>query len=245
MNKKRSRIQCRQANSGAATSILASLRLSNAAAGLVLSAALLVLVLLLLLWATGVFRRDGKPHRSLKIRDTQTLVTQVRAMSSLVTACYYGEVVQTARKQRSVNAFGANLPLPEDEICIISRGKAKAGIDLSKLDDDALTLRGDTVLVRLPEPEIFEVILNPSDYEIFVEDGKWSHEEVVSIERRAKEVIRRDAVAAGLPAKATESALRQLDRLLRAFGFKEVILTPSSLPLPAGETVVRERTTDM
>ena len=194
---------------------------------------------LLLRW-TGVFRRDKTPVRGLKIRDTQTLVTQVREMSSLVTACYYGEVVQTARKQRSVNAFGASLPLPEDEICIISRGKAKAGIDLSKLDDDALTLRGDTVFVRLPEPEIFEVILNPSDYEIFVEDGKWSHEEVVAIERRAKEVIRRDALAAGLPEKATGSALRQLDRLLRAFGFKEVILSPSSLPLPSGETAVRE-----
>ena len=199
----------------------------------------LVAVCLLLRW-TGVFRRDKTPLRGLKIRDTQTLVTQVREMSSLVTACYYGEVVQTARKQRSVNAFGASLPLPEDEICILSRGKAKAGIDLSKLDDDALTLRGDTVLVRLPEPEIFEVILNPSDYEIFVEDGKWSHEEVVAIERRAKEVIRRDALAAGLPEKATGSALRQLDRLLRAFGFKEVILSPSSLPLPAGETAVRE-----
>ena len=156
-------------------------------------------------------------------------------MSSLVTACFYDEVVQTARKQRSVNAFGANLPLPEDEICIISRGKARAGIDLSKLDDDALTLRGDTVWVRLPEPEIFEVILNPSDYEIFVEDGKWSHEEVVAIERRARDVIRRDALAAGLPEKARESAIKQLDRLLRAFGFREVILVPASLPLPAGE----------
>lgn len=203
-------------------------------------AILILAVICLLLRLTGVFRRDKAPVRGLKIRDTQTLVTQVREMSSLVTACYYGEVVQTARKQRSVNAFGASLPLPEDEICIISRGKAKAGIDLSKLDDDALTLRGDTVLVRLPEPEIFEVILNPSDYEIFVEDGKWSHEEVMAIERRAKEVIRRDALAAGLPEKATGSALRQLDRLLRAFGFKEVILSPSSLPLPAGEPPVRE-----
>lgn len=206
--------------------------------------AIVVAVLLVLRWAVASVR-DFAPKRGLKIRDTQTLVTQVREMSSLVTACYYGEVVQTARKQRSVNAFGANLPLPEDEICIISRGKAKAGIDLSKLDDDALTLRGDTVLVRLPEPEIFEVILNPSDYEIFVEDGKWSHEEVVAIERRAKEVIRRDALAAGLPEKATGSALRQLDRLLRAFGFKEVILSPSSLPLPAGEAVAGERRTDM
>lgn len=196
---------------------------------------LVSLAVLLLLRVTGALRRDRNPGRGLKIRDTRTLVTRVRSLSSLVTACYYGEVVQTARKQRSMNAFGASLPLPEDEICIISRGKARAGIDLSKLDDDALMLSGDTVWVRLPEPEIFEVILNPSDYEIFVEEGKWSHEEVVAIERRARDVIRRDALAAGLPAKARESALQQLDRLLRAFGFKEVILSASSLPLPSGE----------
>ena len=90
-------------------------------------------------------------------------------------------------------------------------------------------------MVRLPEPEIFEIVLNPSDYEIFVEDGKWSHEEVVAVESRAKEVLRRDALAAGLLDKARESALGQLDRLLRSFGFREVILSPSSLPLPAGE----------
>lgn len=196
---------------------------------------LVSLAVLLLLRVTGALRRDRNPGRGLKIRDTRTLVTRVRSLSSLVTACYYGEVVQTARKQRSMNAFGASLPLPEDEICIISRGKARAGIDLSKLDDDALMLSGDTVWVRLPEPEIFEVILNPSDYEIFVEEGKWSHEEVVAIERRARDVIRRDALAAGLPAKARESALQQLDRLLRAFGFKEVILRASSLSLPSGE----------
>lgn len=202
--------------------------------------ALVIAAVLLLLRVTGALRGDRSARRGLKIRDTQTLVTRVREMSSLVTACYYGEVVQTARKQRSVNAFGASLPLPEDEICIISRGKARAGIDLSKLDDDALALRGDTVLVRLPEPEIFEVILNPSDYEIFVEEGKWSHDEVVAIESRAKEVIRRDALAAGLLDKARTSALQQLDRLLRAFGFQEVILSPASLPLPAGEAADRK-----
>lgn len=197
---------------------------------------LVVLVALcFLLRATGLLRRENPLQHRLKIHDTRTLVTQVRSMSTLVTACYYDEVVQTARKQRSMNAFGAQFPLPEDEICIISRGKARAGIDLSRLGDDAFAIRGDTVMVRLPEPEIFEIVLNPSDYEIFVEDGKWSHEEVVAVESRAKEAIRRDALAAGLLDKARESALGQLDRLLRSFGFREVILSPSSLPLPAGE----------
>lgn len=195
----------------------------------------LIAVLLLLLWVMD--RRGGTltGPRGPRIQETQTLVRGIRGMASLVTACYCDEVVLTARKPRTVNAFGANLPLPDDEVCIISHGKAQAGVDLTKLSDDALTLHGDTVMVALPAPELFEVILNPSDYEIFVEEGKWSHEEVVAIERRARDVIRRDALAAGLLEKASESAARQVDRLLRSFGYREVIVVPHALPLPAGE----------
>ncbi len=190
-----------------------------------------VLALLLGVWAADSLRRD-RPVHGLKARQTQTIVTRVRSMASLVTASFYDEVVLTMTKPRTVNAFGTNLALPDDEICIISRGKARAGVDLSKLSEESFSMRGDTVTVRLPEPELFEVILNPSDYEIFVEDGRWSHEEVVALESRAKETVRRDALAAGLLEKAGESAGAQLDRLLRSLGYREVVVVPHSLPLP-------------
>ncbi|MBQ3723042.1 MAG: DUF4230 domain-containing protein [Bacteroidales bacterium] len=196
---------------------------------------LVVLGILLVLQVVGSLRGGGMSRRGLKAQDTQTIVTQVQAMASFVTASYYDEVVLTASKPRTAGAFTRSIPLPDDEICIISHGKARAGIDLSKLSEDAFSMQGDTVMVRLPEPELFEIILNPSDYEIFVEDGRWSHEEVVAIESRAKEAIRRDALAAGLLDKAAESAGKQLDRLLRSFGYKEVVVVPHSLPLPAGE----------
>ena len=195
----------------------------------------LIVVGVLLLWqVVSGLRGNGGRRRGLTAQETQTIVTRVRAMASLVTASYYDEVVLKTTKPRTVNAFGANLALPDDELCIISRGKARAGVDLTKLSDDAFSMCGDTVTVRLPEPELFEIILNPSDYEIFVEDGRWSHEEVVAIESRAKEAIRRDALAAGLLDRASESAGRQIDRLLRSFGYKEVVVVPHSLPLPAG-----------
>ena len=197
------------------------------------AASVLATAVLLLLLVPGL-RRGLSPRQGLGIKDTPALVREVRSLSTLVTACYYDEVVLTATKPRTVNAFGASLPLPDDEICIISRGQARAGIDLSKLSDDAITVIGDSVTLRLPAPEIFEVILNPSDYEIFVEDGKWTHGQVVALERRAKDVITRDAVSAGLPDRASASAVRQLDRLLRSFGFAEVAVVPQSLPLPAG-----------
>ena len=45
----------------------------------------------------------------------------------------------------------------------------------------------------------------------------------------------RDALAAGLLDKASESAGRQLDRMLRSFGYREVVVVPHSLPLPVGD----------
>ena len=88
---------------------------------------LIVVGVLLLMQVVSNLRGNGGRRRSLTIQETQTIVTRVRAMASLVTASYYDEVVLKTTKPRTVNAFGANLALPDDELCIISRGKARAG----------------------------------------------------------------------------------------------------------------------
>ena len=51
-----------------------------------------VLALLLLVWAADSLRRD-RPVRGLKARQTQTVVTRVRSMASLVWIRYCGSFV--------------------------------------------------------------------------------------------------------------------------------------------------------
>ena len=48
--------------------------------------------------------------------------------------------------------------------------------------------------VNLPAPEIFEIIVNPSNYDVFVEDGKWSHDEITAVVMEAKDKIQADAI---------------------------------------------------
>lgn len=174
-----------------------------------------------------------KKEKGLKISDTPAIVTEIRALSNLTTAVFYNEVVLTQKKSKEV--LGNTVPYVQDEICLIAKGKVRAGIDLSKITGEDLLARGDTLEFRLPDPEIFEVVVNPSDYEIFVEDGKWSHEEVVALESRAADRIRREALKSGILQKAGDSAKNQVRRILETLGFKEVVFVPSGLCLPADE----------
>lgn len=168
-------------------------------------------------------------HRDSKIADTATIVTNVRAMSSLTTAVYYNE---TAISSQKTSDLLVNLaPVKDNEICLIAKGKVRAGIDLSKITSEDLLVRGDTLELRLPKAEIFDVIVNPSDVDIFVEDGKWSHEEISALESRAAAKIRAEALSAGILDKAEDSARKQLFLLMESFGYKEIIINSSQIKL--------------
>lgn len=192
-----------------------------------------VLAVASLLFAASSKLRLPGLRKAVTIEPTASIVTQIRSMSQFVTACFYDEVVLTSSKKREVTAFGTPIPYADDEICIIADGTARAGIDLSSFNSDCFVVSGDTLTVKLPKAEIFDVIINPSGFEIFAEEGKWSHEEVVSIESGASDRVRADAVASGLVEKAASSARRQLGALFRSMGYSEVVFVPENIRMPS------------
>ena len=165
----------------------------------------------------------------LKIDDTANVVTEIKNISEFVTVCYYDEIVLTENK-KSENLTNRVMGMigkdgnSQDEFCLIANGKVRAGYDLSQLNENDLHVSGDTLFVRLPQPRIFDVIINPSDFEIYVEDGKWSHEEVVAVESRAKQQIEADAQAYGLLEKADKVGKEKIAELFKSFGHKEVVI---------------------
>lgn len=165
----------------------------------------------------------------LKIDDTANVVTEIKNISEFVTVCYYDEIVLTENK-KSENLTNRVMGMigkdgnSQDEFCLIANGKVRAGYDLSQLNENDLHFSGDTLFVRLPQPRIFDVIINPSDFEIYVEDGKWSHEEVVAVESRAKQQIEANAQAYGLLEKADKVGKEKIAELFKSFGHKEVVI---------------------
>lgn len=192
----------------------------------VLAIIVLVLVAAALLW----FKLKPKDE-GLKIDETANVVTEIRKIAQFTSACYYEDVILKDKKANEslggkvVNSFSKkDKPILEDEIVIVASGNVRAGFDLSKLSEKDIVIRDSVLEVTLPKAEIFEVIVNPSGFDVYVEDGTWSHEQVTKVENKAMNKIRKDAISDGLLEKATELGVTKLTELFKTFGYKEVVI---------------------
>ena len=110
------------------------------------------------------------------------------------------------------------------EVVILAKGRVRAGYDLSKVAADQIKVGGDSISIVLPKPEIFDVIANPSDYEMYIEEGKWSHEEISTIQTNYREALKASSLESGILEKADKSGKERLELFLKALGFSYVEL---------------------
>lgn len=109
-------------------------------------------------------------------------------------------------------------------IVYIVKAKVRAGFDLSKIEEGDLIAKGDTLSIKLPAIEIFDVIVNPSDWEIVDRVGEWSDDDIRMLQTTAKVDIKNDAIAYGLLEKAESFGKESLISLFKTFGFSEVVI---------------------
>ena len=185
------------------------------------------------------YSRQGKHF--LAIDNTPTIVTKIRSLGELTTACYYDEIVLTESKQNSFSStalgslardgLGKDV---DDHIVIIAKGTVRAGMDLLQMQPEDIRFSGDTVFIRLPYPQYLDVILNPSDIEVFAESGKWSHEEMTRLQESARKRLLMEADQSALKQKAYEGALEAVTDLLAASGYTYIRFDyiPSYIKLP-------------
>jgi hypothetical protein len=69
---------------------------------------------------------------------------------------------------------------------------------------------------------ILDVVVNPSDYQVFLEEGEWSFEDVTALKNRGKEAIRRKALEKGIIENGRERGRASLEAFLKALGFARV-----------------------
>ena len=181
----------------------------------------------------------------LSIDKTANVVTQIKEISEFTTACYYEELVIQKEKYsiKEKNAESsvwnkvkqmAGVDVGEEEpaapdstldgkLVLIVKSKVRAGYDLSKVEENDIVFAGDTLSIKLPEPEIFDVIVNPSDWEIYYRKGDWADEEIRNIQSGAKDEIKQDAIDYGLLEKAVSSGKESLKSLFKTLGVSEVV----------------------
>src|SRR6218665_2036296 len=58
-------------------------------------------------------------------------------------------------------------------LTLVVKGEMLYGVDLKTKDFDIIE-RNDTIVLQLPEPTLLSVSVNPSNTDVFVENGVWS-----------------------------------------------------------------------
>lgn len=205
--------------------------------------AAVLLAVLLLVGALLLHRGIRQEKRSLSIDDTPVIITKIRSLGELTTACYYDEMVLSRTKQ---NAFSSSAlgslardglgKDVDDHLVIIAKGTVRAGVDLMDMTEEDIRFVGDTAYIRLPAPQYLDVIVNPSGFEVFAESGKWSHEEVTGLQDTARQRLLMGADHYGLKSKAYAGAMDAVTELLAASGYTYIRFDhPGSyirMPLP-------------
>ncbi|MEM9452460.1 MAG: DUF4230 domain-containing protein [Cyanobacteria bacterium P01_E01_bin.6] len=194
----------------------------------------IVLVALLLLFnavrsssrLTQVIKAFFLPSVSEPEVDPRTLVVQqVQGVNELTTAVFAMESVVPASRDRTLG----NYVIGKTTLLYIAYGEVRAGVDLSEINVEDVTIVGDRLQLRLPPPEILDSKIDVMRSRVYDYDrgflglGPDSAPELQDVAQ--KETLTRMVTIAcdsGLLTDANERAEVALTRLLNTVGYQEL-----------------------
>jgi len=198
----------------------------GALAGVALTLVLTFAVLFFWAGATAIDRLGAifSPGRTVINIGQPTVVNQIQKLARLETVMYTLEnVVEGGRE---------NLVLPDfltgDRILLIGHGEVVAGVDLSRVGPNDVTIHGKSITLRIPKPEILSTRIDNQKTRVFSRqtgilvpvDPNLETE----VRREAETQLREAALRDGILTAAGQNARATLTTLLQAFGFETVIL---------------------
>lgn len=178
----------------------------------------LLLVIIIFLFKRLNFFGGWFRSKPLLIDNTPLVIKEIKAISDLNTATLYQEIIVDSVAKSAIT-FAA-----KRQIVLIIKGKVIAGIQLQKIEDKDVLVKGDSVWVLLPPATIREVIINPSNIETFYEFGKWSNEEITMLKLSARNKLLEEAIGKKLLEKADINARSVIEQFLRAAQFKKIVV---------------------
>jgi len=157
------------------------------------------------------------------IVDPATYIHEIQALARLESIQYSIEKVITA--EIGQGSFGF---LFGDRMLFVGHGIVIAGIDLSKMNPQDMQIQGNTLYVRLPEPEIFIATLdNQKSYVYDRETGVLTHGDInleATARQAAEEEIKKAAIEDGILEQARQNAEAFMQQFLGTLGYDQVVI---------------------
>jgi hypothetical protein len=185
-----------------------------------------VVVLLLLIVVAGVVFVSRRMSADTFLIDSSraAVVTQLQELSRFETAAFTIEKVIDA----GTSSGGVRELLFGDRLLLIAHGQVIAGFDLSQMTEDDIEVEGKRVFLRLPAPQILLNSLDSQKTRVYDrQQGLLSRGErdlETAARAEAEQQIRQAACEGNILDEASKNAKRQLEGLMKALGFEEVVI---------------------
>ena len=197
----------------------------------------ILIIILLLLIAGWLFTKYKslppfssifKPKPVL-IENTPVVVKQIQAIAQLITISAYEEMVAdtTVTDTRTIDIPllpAIVLPSPTRKLVIIGKSTTNIGIDMQQLRDSDISGTKDSIHIILPAAQILDAIVNPSDVEVFIEEGAWDNTAVTNLKNKIRYLAISDAMSRGLLAQSERKAVDVLTNFFKAAGYQKVVV---------------------
>jgi len=149
------------------------------------------------------------------------VVERIQQLNRLETCRYSGEVVVRGENKGLLPTW-----LSGDRVLLVGRGEVVAGVDLSGLGRNDVTVDGTSLTVRLPRPTILHTRLDNSTSEVHDrQSGIFSGPDPAlegKVRLEAEERIRTAALHSGILDTAETNARTAITSQLQLMGFQEI-----------------------
>ena len=168
----------------------------------------------LLFFQSGLHIDLSRPAVVQRIQRLQRLETVVFSMEKIVTGT-------------QDNAYLPRI-LGGDRILLIVHGEVIAGIDLAKLDDSKISIKGRGIEIEMPPAEVFSTRLDNERTRVYSrETGLFTAPDPnleSEVRREAERQIRQSALDSAILKTAADNAHATLSGLLEGLGFESVVI---------------------
>lgn len=103
------------------------------------------------------------PTITNKVDTSRLIVQKIQGVSELTTTVFVMDAIVPTSSNRKVGDW----VIGETNLLYLARGEVKAGIDLSKIDDDDITLDDNTLKITLPAPEILDSKIDVTQSQVY------------------------------------------------------------------------------
>ncbi len=118
--------------------------------------------------------------------------------------------------------------LAGERILLIVHGEVVAGIDLARLEDAKIDIKGRRIEIELPPAEVFSTRLDNERTQVYSrETGLFTTPDPnleSQVRREAERQVRQSAIEGGILKTAAENARATLSNLLEGLGFETVVV---------------------